>query len=379
MNGQFGTVHIVPTNWAVLNSRVNLQANHHPYWNTVAIKMLYNFRAPNSQITHYQKSMFDQEYSFPCTFPSWTIVNVFNYFRADLVPALLPDNAQVNIFSERTTYFTMEAGAGSLETFLKTVANLDTHTRLIIVFQILLGVQHIASKGHAHLDLKLDNIVWLNSKRPKILGNHFVIGDLGTALLSPVSLQGNQGIVGNLINRAPEVFERVGYPNIDVSANDIWAVGCIMYEIIQNSHPFSDPNAQHSLQLRICLQPLPQLSQQYGYACNRLLQLMWNRDWKNRISPRSAVALCGILLWGCPKVTAAVLRSCSSKNDLLNALGGVVPSVNRWEAWLKAHCLAMYHSIAEGSALPIETILELYFFTHLSAQDLFFCMGLLLN
>ena len=34
---------------------------------------------------------------------------------------------------------------------------------------------------------------------------------------------------------------------------------------------------------------------------------------------------------GCPKVTAAVLRSCSSKNDLLNALGGAVPSVNRWE------------------------------------------------
>ena len=117
VNGQFGTVHIVPTNWAVLKSRINLQANHHPYWNTVTINMLYNFRAPNSQITHYQKSMFDQEYSFPCTFPSWTIVNVFNYFRADLVPALLPDNAQVNIFSERTTYFTMEAGAGSLESF----------------------------------------------------------------------------------------------------------------------------------------------------------------------------------------------------------------------------------------------------------------------
>lgn len=245
VNGQFGSVHIVSTNWAVLSGRVGLQRNH-PYWDTVAIKMLYNYLAPNAQQTQYQKNIFDQEYLFPCTFPSWTIINVFNYFRADLVPALLADITQVNIYSDRTTYFTMEPGAGTLETYLRRTPNRDAHSALVITFQVLLGVNHIASQGYAHLDLKLDNIVWLNNKRPKILGNHFVIGDLGTSQKSPIVLQQNQAIIRNMMNRAPEVYNLVGHPIIDVSANDIWAAGCIMYEIFQNTHPFwmQMPNIQ---------------------------------------------------------------------------------------------------------------------------------------
>lgn len=133
------------------------------------------------------------------------------------------------------------------------------------------------------------------------------------------------------------------------------------------------------MQLRICVQPLPQLNQAFGYGCNRLLNLMWNRDGKQRISPQRAITLCGILLWGCPNVTAAILRACSSRNDLLNALGGTAPSLNRWGAWLNAHRQMLFHTLAEGSNLPIERILELYFFSHSSVQELAFCMNLLLN
>ena len=55
-------------------------------------------------------------------------------------------------------------------------------------YVVIAGIGLALSVGFAHLDLKLDNVIWLFNKRNFIEGNQFVIGDLGTACHSPVYL-----------------------------------------------------------------------------------------------------------------------------------------------------------------------------------------------
>jgi hypothetical protein len=84
--GQFGSVHGVHTNWTRLEKRINIPPeSERRYWEIVALKMLFNFNHPRANPTEEQKNLFDQEYFLPLTHPHWSIIQVFNYFRSDLI------------------------------------------------------------------------------------------------------------------------------------------------------------------------------------------------------------------------------------------------------------------------------------------------------
>jgi serine/threonine protein kinase len=332
-SASFGVVHKVQTNWAILKQRIDIpNPELCTPWNEVAIKMLYNFKQSHQPAnTLILKRRFDQEYQFPITHPHWSIVRVFNYFRAPFIDTFLPPDSNVGLelYDDRTVYFTMELGRGTLQDYLKDNPIQELKSGLVIVLQLLIGVAHLETCGYSHLDLKLDNIIYLNKSRPKIRGNQFVLADFGTSKHSPVTLRpGDDGLLGNQINRSPEVLRLDGAPDdrgrpvVDVSKNDVWSVGCMMFEIFEKSHPFYDSRDQDGLRLRITDRTLPRLNENtWGGACNRLLELMWKRNPQERISGREASRMCAMILWDFPFHEKLELSLCRTwLNQRLQAL-----------------------------------------------------------
>jgi serine/threonine protein kinase len=380
-SGQFGTVHGVRTNWNRLEKRIAIpEESQRAYWEIVALKMLFNFNQPKANPTMEQKTRFDQEYFFPLAHPHWSIIQVFNYFRSDLILDLLPDRGYQHrddpLFATKTTYFTMEAGQGTLEEFVVQYPITDWKTGLLIVVQILWGVEHISSLGFAHLDLKMDNIIWLFNQRPSIGGNQFVIGDLGTACYSPVNVARGCPIPGNQANRAPEVL-RHAYGQVEVIFNDIWAVGCILFELFQKRHPFlvGDPDA---LENRICDLELPRLDQKWGLGCAKLLDMMWKRKVQERISPLMAARLCSLLLWGFPLVDLQSIHSPDPRvfSEAIRTLSTL--STADCQSWIttKKHEFYQEFSRLSGTRLDIEPLLHAQFLTNITPEDLLACVRL---
>jgi serine/threonine protein kinase len=292
----------------------------------------------------------------------------------DLLPDQGAQHREDPLYATRTTYFTMEAGQGTLEQFLRENNNkiMDWRSGLMIVVQILWGVQHISSLGFAHMDLKLDNIIWLPNKCPE--GDQFVIGDLGTACFSPVYLPQGHAITGNQGNRAPEVIRHTNR-QVNVIFNDIWAVGCILFEIFQNRHPFIFGDAG-LLESRICDLNLPRLDQKWGLGCSTLLELMWNRNGEERISPEMAVRLCSMLLWGFPLVDLASVHTSDQRvfSQTQNTLSRV--NLDECQRWLKIKKEECYQRFSRVDRMEIETFLQVQFLSNTTADDLLRCVRL---
>jgi serine/threonine protein kinase len=364
--GAFGIVHRVRTNWNLLESRsTTISEASKALWNEVALKMMLNYtQSATPANTQVLKNQFEQEYYFPVLHPHWSIVQVFNYFHSDLLPVYLPQGSDPSLYNQRTAYFTMELGRGHLKEFLEQNPNLNGRERLLIVTQLLVGISHVNSCGFAHLDLKLDNVIWLQNARKMIRGDHFVIGDLGTAKRSPVRVHVGEGILGNLINRSPELWQLFGensggYLTVDVSGNDVWAAGCMMFEIFQSRHPFDIPRQPDGLQNRICFLPLPQLDAQWGTGCSKLLDLMWKRTLAERISSWDASRLCGMLLWDFPFRANVTLDDCTQ--------------------WLNSRKQLLFGRLfqnGERASVNIEEFLELHIVFHSAPDQLLRCARL---
>ncbi|KAA6402885.1 MAG: putative MAP kinase kinase family domain protein [Streblomastix strix] len=105
-------------------------------------------------------------------------------------------------------------------------------------FELALGLHHIHSKKMIHRDVKTAN-VFLGK------GYQVKIGDLGVAkLLETQSFA--KTMVGTPYYIAPELIRGTPY----TSKIDVWALGCILYELLTLTRPF-DANNQAALLHRI--------------------------------------------------------------------------------------------------------------------------------
>lgn len=96
-----------------------------------------------------------------------------------------------------------------------------TENQIMYIFiQILLGLNHLHSNKIMHRDIKLQNIFLTKDGYVKL-------GDLGIAKEIKDNECANT-VVGSPIYMAPEVFNNVPYNN----KSDVWALGCLLYEIV---------------------------------------------------------------------------------------------------------------------------------------------------
>ena len=281
----------------------------------IAIKMMYNFEKlqGNEKETEAQKIRFDKEYCFPLSHPHWSLVKVFRSFRGRTCESLLPDPTLMDCLVDRTTYFIMELCKSNLQSYIdNNKGTISNSEGILIIFQILIGIKHLYSNGVVHLDLKPDNIFITNRKN--INGFQVVIGDFGT--VNPFLY--TEAVSSNIANRSPELFDFNGKGPVDIRKNDVWAAGCILFELLTGKDPFVDPEHPNDTEGNICHGALPLRKLQLVESTKQLLKLLWNRNSKERIEPKNAVGVCGVLLFGCPSSSFSDDGKEWSSSDLEN-------------------------------------------------------------
>lgn len=158
---------------------------------------------------------------------------------------------------ENSLYFVLDfAPNGELLTLIKKMGSLDEQCAQYYGAQILDAVAYMHSKGVVHRDLKPENILLDDRMRVKIT-------DFGTAklLANEVDANGNKlptypqdirasSFVGTAEYVAPELLadKAQGKPC------DIWAFGCILYQLIAGRPPFKGANEYQTFQKIIKLQ-----------------------------------------------------------------------------------------------------------------------------
>lgn len=139
------------------------------------------------------------------------------------------------IESESEVFFVMEyCGGGSLLEYLNGNPLSENLVRYYFS-QIVSGVGYCHSKGVAHRDLKLGNILLDNTAHIKISDfGHAGIYQKGWDLFATP-------LVGSICNITPEQILGQSYSG---EKHDIWSLGIILYTMLVGLHPFKTGNPQ---------------------------------------------------------------------------------------------------------------------------------------
>jgi NIMA (never in mitosis gene a)-related kinase len=100
----------------------------------------------------------------------------------------------------------------------------------IYFIQLLLGVQALHKNNILHRDLKSANVFLASHNRLKI-------GDLGVAKLLKAQEAYAKTQIGTPYYVSPELWKNKPYN----SKSDVWALGCLLYEMIELKPPFGAP------------------------------------------------------------------------------------------------------------------------------------------
>lgn len=131
------------------------------------------------------------------------------------------------------------------------------------ITQALLALKYIHEKHVLHRDLKSGNFFISSSGNLKM-------GDFGIAKVLSSTLACARTQIGTPYYLSPEVCQEKPY----TWPSDIWAMGCILYELCALKVPFDAPNISALVQ-RICRGPTPTLPTSSDFLrqlCNEMLQ-----------------------------------------------------------------------------------------------------------
>ncbi|KAH8148727.1 uncharacterized protein LAJ45_07070 [Morchella importuna] len=143
---------------------------------------------------------------------------------------------------ERSLYFVLDlATGGELLGFLKRMTTFDEECTRYYSAQILDTIEYMHMKGVIHRDLKPENVLLDDQMRVKIT-------DFGTAkILDPPEKTGD-GTNGDSANGAEYVSPELLTYKAACKASDLWAFGCIVFQLLSGRPPFKAGNEYQTFQ-----------------------------------------------------------------------------------------------------------------------------------
>lgn len=139
--------------------------------------------------------------------------------------------------------------------------------------QIVSGIAHIHSKNIMHRDLKPQNIFIASS------GRRVLIGDFGVCKVLEKKSDLTQTITGTPYYLSPEIFQQKPYS----MKSDIWAIGCVLYEMVALRVPFDAVDFQ-SLGALVMRGSNPPFPPTYSKDLRNIFYDIMKRDYRARPS-----------------------------------------------------------------------------------------------
>jgi NIMA (never in mitosis gene a)-related kinase 1/4/5 len=136
--------------------------------------------------------------------------------------------------------------------------------------QMCLGLEFIHSKKILHRDIKSMNVFLVRD-------DWLRIGDLGVAKVLANTAAFAHTMVGTPYYLSPELCEEKPY-NVK---SDVWALGCVLYELCTLKHPFDALN-QAALLLKIIKGTYCPVSENYSKELREVLDLCLCKDYRKR-------------------------------------------------------------------------------------------------
>ena len=140
-----------------------------------------------------------------------------------------------------------------------------------LFIKMILGLSSIHKKKILHRDLKSQNIFLTKNLGVKI-------GDLGVAK-KLIQTNFAKTFIGTPYYLSPELCSEKPYND----KSDIWAIGCILYELCTYKHPFN-AKSQGALILKILNSNPEKINQKYSKDLQKMIGILLNKDYLQRPS-----------------------------------------------------------------------------------------------
>ncbi|XP_054846378.1 serine/threonine-protein kinase Nek1 isoform X1 [Eublepharis macularius] len=141
--------------------------------------------------------------------------------------------------------------------------------------QICLALKHVHDRKILHRDIKSQNIFLTKD-------GTIQLGDFGIARVLNSTVELARTCIGTPYYLSPEICENKPYNN----KSDIWALGCVLYEMCTLKHAFEAGNMKN-LVLKIISGSFPPVSVHYSYELRNLISQLFKRNPRDRPSVNS--------------------------------------------------------------------------------------------